>query len=1351
MILPETTPKGDTSREAIASLGGYVYQIYQSAIAWTELKDDEFLYLEVAEDYAVVASNALQAVQVKKTAKPVTINSNDIVALIDSFVELQENNSGIKVYLRYLTTSGIGKEKSNDHRIGDKPTLISWRNLAKTGDLSDLRRILRSSKISAKSKTFIDNLCDFAFRENFLKRIHFDCDSSDLEILSRQLKNRISKLLIERGGFDTQVVDCIAKIIFTLLNILINKNRNERRVGRCKLENLIAEFTQRNLNKIQIEEMIRSTAKALSASASSGNGLLGSPITNISLVSEVPLPNALANRNTKIKQLLNCLEREGVCWITGAAGMGKTVAARVLAHKHEGAWGSINLRGQTSEQVSNIIAETTNMLPTLDLRGLVVDDLDCQLKPIVLENLHYLVHSANRSDVLLIVASCNPPTSDFLFVSNLQSDIVVALTEFTKEDIEEILDKFGITDARWVKYVYLASGCGHPQLAVALIQNMDASHWNSDEFLTLNALIPGSPAIEEVRKRTRERLRNDLPDSSRRLIERLSLNVGTFSRELAVDLGNVTPPIPDAGIILESLVNSWIDQHEGDRFSLSQLISNFASKTLPKEEIVNILIAISDSLTKGPNFNPIDIDSAMLAAWKSKNEAVIRKICGAILYSGEDELQLLAPLCWFFTIFGINRVAYPTNPEINHLYRGVQVLLLNQQTESFSKLQETLACFAREALDVEHDMKRISMNFLIYSKLLLQTSKARLGTKFIDVISQINQLLENSDDTLSSKAQASVGEIKEEWLKAIGIMFLNQARQLTKIAELNEVFDFLNECTPELRERILAPFESNKLGFEALVKGPWLCEYHQNSVKPDIHSAAFARFEKQAVSWKVIDLAICCRKFMAMILYDYGNNKEGALKELDRGLNQYELTNCELLLAKARIRFQSRDYKESLAIYRPLIESDSPFSNVEKAFLCREAAISAERERDLNTARRYYLYARDATKETNLPSMTVMGFGLLGDAALASWRVGDRLKCLQDFVVLLKALSNFKHEETPRTSYCHAITHLVLILIYQDIKGNAHFLDESEGTKIYPGCFSNPEPHPDFDKGFIPPIEMAWYKLAEIENYALLDAGITKNLDKFLPNGSVIEGQCGLAFSKLHKALETLDKELFVGAMKENISCVAFTQKNNRFEYIFNSESFNYGSIPEADEEQQSALCKQTEHFVLLFCTNCIFKGSAVKIDSIAKTILGTANLPVRPELFWCLQRVGLVSDFNTYFAQLIYRVALAATSEPLEPPFHVFEFAFNYLRLAQRAGVYTRYAGNILPWLRSRWDFVWNRQRFLLNQPLLHEYSIKTAFERNDIVTHIKIAKILLAILPTLEIENRREASRILLDLSRQ
>ena len=266
----EKTPLGDPSREAINSLRGYVYQMYQSALAWTELEDDEFLYLEVAEDFALVAKEGLEAVQVKVTAGQVTINSKEIIATIDSFVELQEKNPSLKVTLRHLTTSTIGKEKKLKHRVGGEPTLLAWRNLAKAGDLSDLRRVLDKSKLSKKSKDFVKNLDDENLRERFLKRIHFDCGAPESHFLAKQINSRISKLLLDRGGVHLQAHSCAANMLLTLLRLSTNPNREERYVDRSGLEEHLEAATQIPFNKAQFDTQNQLMNKALSASVSTG-------------------------------------------------------------------------------------------------------------------------------------------------------------------------------------------------------------------------------------------------------------------------------------------------------------------------------------------------------------------------------------------------------------------------------------------------------------------------------------------------------------------------------------------------------------------------------------------------------------------------------------------------------------------------------------------------------------------------------------------------------------------------------------------------------------------------------------------------------------------------------------------------------------------------------------------------------------------------------------------------------------------------------------------------------------------------------------------------------------------------
>ena len=259
---------------------------------------------------------------------------------------MQEKNTSLKVIVRHLTTSTIGKEKKRDHRIGDAPTLLAWRNLAKAGDLSDLRRVLVESKLSKESKNYIKSLDDDEdLRERFLKRIHFDCGAPESHLLERQINSRISELLIDRGGARSQTQNCVANILLTLLKLSTNSNRDKRYVERSGLERRLEEATQVTLNRADFETQNRLINKALSAAISSATGLSSARPFRPSPVAETPLPKPLASRENDMRQLQQILESVGLCWIAGAAGMGKTVSARVLAHNNGGDWGSYQPAG----------------------------------------------------------------------------------------------------------------------------------------------------------------------------------------------------------------------------------------------------------------------------------------------------------------------------------------------------------------------------------------------------------------------------------------------------------------------------------------------------------------------------------------------------------------------------------------------------------------------------------------------------------------------------------------------------------------------------------------------------------------------------------------------------------------------------------------------------------------------------------------------------------------------------------------------------------------------------------------------------------------------------------------------
>jgi len=1153
-------PKGDKAREAIDALKGYVYQIYQSALAWTELETDEFLFLEVAEDYVVVAADALSAVQIKNTGHRVTINSDDIVASIDSFVYLRLKNPELQVRLRHLTTSRIGKEKSTKHRIGDTPTLETWRKLAKTGDLQPLRDILETSKLSKQTKNYIRELDDTNFREHFLRRIHFDCGALDSTFLIPQLKTKLSALLMERGGVYSQVDSCLSNIVITLLSKATQKEL--RFVDQSALEELLDKATQIPVNRAQFDDQNQLLTTFLTSSSPQATGLLSKRLAEPSSINEVPLPRAIAKRENQINAIVSSVTQYGVSWIYGAAGVGKTTGAKMAAMQIGGNWISVNVRSLNEEQVDSILQDVINRLNELSITGLLVDDFECQFKPYINEKLLLLKSVLDRKDLLLLFTSPRSPSSDFLFYANIPPTIGQKFAEFTENDIQEILTGLGVQNASWIKYIHAISGGGHPQLVIAAIQTMRNNSWDTNELITFKSLFDGNPAIEQIRVLSRERLLNELPEGGRRLLERLSLKSGSFRRNFVLDMAQIPPVVPDGGIVFDRLIGSWVDQHKQDQFALSPLLSNLANNTLTDDQKQKVNFEIANSILKEKSLSPIQANSALIAALSGKNIRVITSLCLSVLGADQSTREMLSSHFYLFTFMGADRFAYEDDPVVSQMFRGAQLLLLCHVEENREKFWEVLKYFEVETDRVENMAGRNLMTLAVYGKLLSTTSKFGAIPSFWDLIYKFDVLLESKKEYLPDHLSNENIQDEINSVPILGFMFLNQTQQIKQIAELVPVFEFLNSCSRKLRQKLLEPFNKPEFEEDMLVAAAWLAEDEAKTITPSIHSSIFAHLEEFSRSWGQNNLAVCCRKFRVIIIDEYGNDKDQALAILDDGLALYGETNSELVRAKAKVHYRATNHQDSLELSKILIEGDAPLSTTEKAFLGREAAISAENQGDFETARNFYLYGCNAAKECRIPDMVPMEVGLMADAALASWHAGDRETCLRAFIAVLQVLENVDPKSSLRAAHCHAVCRHVLLWLDQDVTGEIRRLDDYEETKIYPGLVSNPEPHSEIGKKYLIPIEMAWYMLATIENHSCLDVGITQNLTSFLSKGPVFEGELTLTSSKMRKAFTLLDSELFIIALGETIAQLIYAQGQGGYKNSFNIHNITYGVIP---------------------------------------------------------------------------------------------------------------------------------------------------------------------------------------------
>ena len=190
------SPEGDSSREAVEALGGYAYQIYESAIAWVTLEEKEKLFLEVAEDFATAASGHLKAYQVKRSTRNLTLNSKHATAAIDSLLILQTRNPDFRVKLVFHTTAEVGRERTKNDRIGSSGGIAYWKEVQKGADPAPLRDRILSLNLEDATKKFVRNLENDEFVNQFVCRLEWRCGQRSLE----DSRNELNRLLIAYGA-----------------------------------------------------------------------------------------------------------------------------------------------------------------------------------------------------------------------------------------------------------------------------------------------------------------------------------------------------------------------------------------------------------------------------------------------------------------------------------------------------------------------------------------------------------------------------------------------------------------------------------------------------------------------------------------------------------------------------------------------------------------------------------------------------------------------------------------------------------------------------------------------------------------------------------------------------------------------------------------------------------------------------------------------------------------------------------------------------------------------------------------------------------------------------------------------
>lgn len=1288
-------PQGDVTRQAVAALGGYGYQLYASGLAWLGLTDGELLYLEVAEDYAVVGRDALAGVQVKDTAASgnITLQSEDVRTAIDAYVDLIARNPNRIVSLHYLTTAEIGLERRKDQRIAGESALLYWRRAAAGADVAPLRALLEDLDLKPATKDHIAALTDDTLRREFLCRIHWSCGAPGLQDVRADLEAGLIEYVASARKLSSHVGKTMLPVVIERL-LTTAVSDGPRRLRRADLLELI---DQASMVSVPLEQFVASFSGSAIANRFSSPSLLAPS-------SELPLPMVLAPRTAVVTALDTACRTAGFAIATGATGLGKSFAARLVAAQTGGRWAIVDFRnlnaGETVARLSLLLGE----LVIAPATGVILDDLNEIDDPQVRNLLLRLMSGLRRRDETAIITAYRAPASATLHQLSSAAMSVVDIPYLSKDEVVELVTLTG-GDAKYAGLVYRAASNGHPQLTMAALFNLSSTGWSR---ASLAAVLGGQSQSElgSERRAVRQRLIGTMSDEAQQLLFRASLIGGSFDRKLAVTLGGLTPTVPLAGLVLDRLVGPWIEPIWRDRLRVSPLLEGAADDVFTDAECRAIHHCIARTLLDSKDLSVLDAGTMLRHALRSEDGQLVAAFAMSVVGCNTEALDLIAPFVGELWTLPTDTPIFPGDPTASAMLRLAQLLMLLPHG-SASTAQQCWTALQREWKQVKIKVE-IPFEGMALSKLLLHPRTGELFPDWIELLLRLDWLTES--DVHLAEASCNFQSKGEGFPHVSGMLLAGQMRNIRTAAGVRKLFERLERERPAVRKRLFSAFRPSRGDISILVNRGWLEESRGDGFDWEAAVNDYAACADIAMGWGDTMVASRCAIAQAICHDEFGGDAEKALACLSNAEQRFGF-DIALTRARAKIHWRRRDHASALPLLTAAAEEGGQ-DPLERAYIGREAGISAAELGDWATAQNWFDHAATAALSLKVPSVQAMAIGLLADTAHAAYhagRPGVAILKLRDALVRLPTINP---DGTLAEAYCHRVVrHAVLWLLHQ-LTGR--FATPDQDIRYAPGCASNLEPLEAIRSHPVAALDLAYYLLAEADEALAEPTGFYREFRGYLRDGPILSTEIMLAIAQDHKAIRAHEARDFVTRVRRHAGMAGVIASGGGRDSGDQLRNPARGEIPMPliDADAPPDVYRGAEDFLLSFAMAAAIKGNFAAVDAVIATGLSAPELVALHPLLERMagHSIELRSD-REGAAIAINALRQDLTTRPAEFC-RAGIWLLLHLRSSQlRGGI----ADPFISWLFNGWTDLVRHARFRLTAPAINAPPIEAIVSSPD------------------------------------
>lgn len=1071
--------KTDPKRDATNSIRGYVYQAYQSVLAWMQLGVNEILVLEGAEDFDIHLGTTVTTTQVKDVAGNLSLRSEDVVDSINNYWANCQSNPDYEIVLHFLATASAGQEQGSPFGSGQKG-LEFWHSAETDGfDIEPLRTFLLTLKLESSLETFVKSASEDALRKKLIRRIKWDLGNGPINSLQYVIEEKLKVHGLKLGINSHYSIQALPHLLKEIADLLSTKGRKELRFG-----DFISSFDVATTVTIPRGEM---------EAMRSGNNLQllaeMSRLANRSPTIGHPMPvvDGGIARSTVVSNFSRLLREQRIIFLYGSSGLGKTNLASLISHVVGGNWGWAGFRSMSPDQIKDVLARAAFEMISARLPPfLVLDDVDLSQVTQFEREFIALVFSVTSANGMVIITGPTRPPLQLLPKLWKNETSEVAVPYFDETEVAEMVRVHGLSDdkrvSEWARTIWLTTS-GHPQLVHARVRNLSAKGWPPIEFTDLTK----PEDVERVRKEARGRLVQEFPSENTRVLAyRLSLTNGAFSRETAIAVAEIPPPTKLPGEAFDELVGPWIEREGENRYRVSPLLNGAANNVLSESEVGAVHGAIALSIIARKNIDQFEVGTAMFHAFMAKHVEALAKLAYQISMAKSKYTHLLYDAMSWFTFVGLEagQKILPNAPSIDLMLRLVQYKLISSSPALdkaliiIERIEESLNAIDQPEIKPHSEALAYGMILNAYEIPIPSSTVIRILSRIID-LSEENSFLREISDSFG-ESRVAIPRLGEN--KPAQILFSYQGARLKGLDDLLELVTSLDALPSNKRDQLLRVCSSDMDFASLLINRAWWKDVKDGELDVNKALRVLELATIKSREWKVPELTKAGLVAMSVILDEYGHAIERALDILDAADKEFP-DEASLVNQRAKVLFNANRNSEALPIANRALELTG-LSNVEYVFCCRAAGIAAAKVNDWAEAERLFLMGAEKAKHSSVQKS--MGIGLMADAAFAAWQIKKYEKSISTFADVLDSLAGIPLSEDIRIHHLHATVRHSISWIHFDALGTrpADFADP------LPGMCSNQEPNERIKDHRIIDLGAAWDLLVSTERILGLSIGI---------------------------------------------------------------------------------------------------------------------------------------------------------------------------------------------------------------------------------------------------------------------